>query len=177
MGGTSFDVSLIRDGQPELRNSTMINTYTVRAAEYRHHLDRRRRRIDRMDRRRRRRPDRPRKRRRRTGPGLLRPWRHTADRKPIATSFSAMSIPRAFSAATFAPRCQRGAPGDRRASCGSPRRDDRGGRDGPCDRSRTALMAQAMRLATVERGYDPRELHLYPLWAAPGPVHAVDLAT
>ena len=26
-----FDVSLIRDGQPELRNSTMINTYTVRA--------------------------------------------------------------------------------------------------------------------------------------------------
>ncbi|MGY4340108.1 hydantoinase/oxoprolinase family protein [Bradyrhizobium sp. LM2.9] len=31
MGGTSYDVSLIRDGQPELRNSTTINTYTVRA--------------------------------------------------------------------------------------------------------------------------------------------------
>src|SRR5690606_21189820 len=30
MGGTSFDVSLIRDGQPELRNAMMVNTYTVR---------------------------------------------------------------------------------------------------------------------------------------------------
>jgi N-methylhydantoinase A len=31
MGGTSYDVSLIRDGQPELRNSTTIDTYSVRA--------------------------------------------------------------------------------------------------------------------------------------------------
>lgn len=30
MGGTSFDVSLIRDHRPELRNSTMLKSYTVR---------------------------------------------------------------------------------------------------------------------------------------------------
>jgi N-methylhydantoinase A len=38
-----------------------------------------------------------------------------------------------------------------------------------------ALMAQAMRLATVERGYDPREFIFIPYGGA-GPVHAVDLA-
>lgn len=30
MGGTSFDVSLIRDHRPEIRNSTMLKSYTVR---------------------------------------------------------------------------------------------------------------------------------------------------
>lgn len=30
MGGTSFDVSLVRNARPEMRNSTEINTYTVR---------------------------------------------------------------------------------------------------------------------------------------------------
>jgi N-methylhydantoinase A len=38
-----------------------------------------------------------------------------------------------------------------------------------------ALMAQAMRLVTVERGYDPREFIYIPFGGA-GPVHAVDLA-
>jgi N-methylhydantoinase A len=38
-----------------------------------------------------------------------------------------------------------------------------------------ALMAQAMRLATVERGYDPRDFIYIPYGGA-GPVHAVDLA-
>ncbi|VTU41966.1 hydantoinase/oxoprolinase family protein [Variovorax sp. RA8] len=38
-----------------------------------------------------------------------------------------------------------------------------------------ALMAQAMRLMTVERGYDPREL-AYMCYGGAGPVHAVDLA-
>ena len=30
MGGTSFDVSLIRDGRPEVRNDTLLKSYTVR---------------------------------------------------------------------------------------------------------------------------------------------------
>ncbi len=38
-----------------------------------------------------------------------------------------------------------------------------------------ALMAQAMRLMTVERGYDPREL-AYMCYGGAGPVHAIDLA-
>lgn len=39
-----------------------------------------------------------------------------------------------------------------------------------------ALMAQAIRLMTVERGYDPREF-AYICYGGAGPVHAVDLAT
>jgi N-methylhydantoinase A len=39
-----------------------------------------------------------------------------------------------------------------------------------------ALMAQAMRLMTVERGYDPRDFS-YVCYGGAGPVHAVDLAT
>lgn len=38
-----------------------------------------------------------------------------------------------------------------------------------------ALMAQAMRLMTVERGYDPREF-TYVCYGGAGPVHAVELA-
>ncbi|MGE0797250.1 MAG: hydantoinase/oxoprolinase family protein [Lautropia sp.] len=38
-----------------------------------------------------------------------------------------------------------------------------------------ALMAQAMRIMTVERGHDPREL-AYMCYGGAGPVHAVDLA-
>ncbi|WP_292147955.1 hydantoinase/oxoprolinase family protein [Mesorhizobium sp.] len=38
-----------------------------------------------------------------------------------------------------------------------------------------ALMAQAMRLMTVERGYDPRDF-TYVCYGGAGPVHAVDLA-
>lgn len=38
-----------------------------------------------------------------------------------------------------------------------------------------ALMAQAMRLMTVERGFDPREL-TYMCYGGAGPVHAIDLA-
>ncbi len=38
-----------------------------------------------------------------------------------------------------------------------------------------SLMAQAMRLMTVERGFDPRELS-YMCYGGAGPVHAIDLA-
>jgi N-methylhydantoinase A len=38
-----------------------------------------------------------------------------------------------------------------------------------------ALMAQAMRIMTVERGHDPREL-AYMCYGGAGPVHAIDLA-
>ncbi|WP_176596505.1 MULTISPECIES: hydantoinase/oxoprolinase family protein [Sphingobium] len=39
-----------------------------------------------------------------------------------------------------------------------------------------ALMAQAMRLMTVERGYDPRDF-VYVCYGGAGPVHAIDLAS
>ncbi len=109
MGGTSFDVSLIRDGQPELRNSTMINTYTVRAPN-----------IDIIS----------------IGAGggsiawidegggvRIGPESAGAEPGPVCYGRGGLSRRR------LRARCQRGAPGDRRASCGSPRRDDRGGRD------------------------------------------------
>ena len=38
-----------------------------------------------------------------------------------------------------------------------------------------ALMAQAVRLVTVERGYDPRDF-VYLAFGGAGPVHAVELA-
>src|SRR5204862_1237702 len=38
-----------------------------------------------------------------------------------------------------------------------------------------ALMAQAVRLVTVERGYDPRDF-IYLAFGGAGPVHAVELA-
>ena len=173
MGGTSFDVSLIRDGKPEMRNSTEIKSYTVRCPN-----------IDIIS----------------VGAGggsiawiddgggvRIGPESAGADpgpacygrggERPTVTdcnlllgyvdpeSFSAGDLKLDVAAATQAIERHLAEPL---------------GVD-IVEAARTvravanALMAQAVRLVTVERGYDPRDFSYLPFGGA-GPVHAVDIA-
>jgi N-methylhydantoinase A len=173
MGGTSFDVSLIRDGQPELRNSTMINTYTVRAPN-----------IDIIS----------------IGAGggsiawidegggvRIGPESAGAEPGPVCygrggtrpTVTDCNLIlgyvdPESFLGGDFAL--------DVKAARQAIAEHLAGPLGVTIEEAATtvrqvanALMAQAMRLATVERGYDPRDFIFIPYGGA-GPVHAVDLA-
>ena len=173
MGGTSYDVSLIRDGQPELRNSTMINTYTVRAPN-----------IDIIS----------------IGAGggsiawidegggvRIGPESAGADPGPVCygrggtrpTVTDCNLIlgyvdPESFLGGDFAldVKAARTAIETHLATPLGVTIEEAAT---TVRQVANALMAQAMRLATVERGYDPREFIFIPYGGA-GPVHAVDLA-
>ena len=80
MGGTSFDVALVSDGVPDGHDRGRDRRPPDRLADPRHPHRRRRRRLDRLDRQRRPARGRPGQRGRRTGPRVLRPRRHAADR-------------------------------------------------------------------------------------------------
>jgi N-methylhydantoinase A len=173
MGGTSFDVSLIREGQPELRNSTMINTYTVRAPN-----------IDIIS----------------IGAGggsiawidegggvRIGPESAGAEPGPVCygrggtrpTVTDCNLIlgyvdPASFLGGDFAldVEAARKAIEEHLARPLSVTIEEAAT---TVRQVANALMAQAMRLATVERGYDPREFIFIPYGGA-GPVHAIDLA-
>jgi N-methylhydantoinase A len=173
MGGTSFDVSLIRDGQPELRNSTMINTYTVRAPN-----------IDIIS----------------IGAGggsiawidegggvRIGPESAGAEPGPVCygrggtrpTVTDCNLIlgyvdPSSFLGGDFAldVEAARRAIAEHLATPLGVTIEEAAT---TVRQVANALMAQAMRLATVERGYDPRDFIFIPYGGA-GPVHAVDLA-
>jgi N-methylhydantoinase A len=173
MGGTSYDVSLIRDGQPELRNSTTINTYTVRAPN-----------IDIIS----------------IGAGggsiawidegggvRIGPESAGADPGPVCygrggtrpTVTDCNLIlgyvdPESFLGGDFAldVKAAREAIETHLATPLGVTIEEAAT---TVRQVANALMAQAMRLATVERGYDPREFIFIPYGGA-GPVHAVDLA-
>jgi N-methylhydantoinase A len=173
MGGTSFDVSLIRDGAPELRNSMMINSYTVRTPN-----------IDIIS----------------IGAGggsiawidegggvRIGPESAGAEPGPVCygrggtrptvtdcnlilgyvdpSSFLGGDFSLDVEAARHAIAQHLATPlGVEIEQAATTVR-----------MVANALMAQAMRLATVERGYDPRDFIFIPFGGA-GPVHAVDLA-
>ncbi len=173
MGGTTFDVSLIRDSRPELRNSSLLHTHAVRAPT----ID-----IDSIG----------------AGGGSIAwidsgggvhigPQSAGADpgpacygrggKRPTVTDCNVLLgyvDPNSFLGGEF-------------------KLDARAAADAveehlakPLGVSAleaawtvrvvaNALMAQAMRLMTVERGFDPRELS-YMCYGGAGPVHAIDLA-
>jgi N-methylhydantoinase A len=173
MGGTSFDVSLIRNGQPELRNSMMINTYTVRTPN-----------IDIIS----------------IGAGggsiawidegggvRIGPESAGAEPGPVCykrggtrpTVTDCNLIlgyvdPESFLGGDFALdiAAARAAISEHLAVPLGVSIEEAAT---TVRQVANALMAQAMRLATVERGYDPRDFIFIPYGGA-GPVHAVDLA-
>lgn len=173
MGGTSFDVSLIRGSQPELRNSMMINTYTVRTPN-----------IDIIS----------------IGAGggsiawidegggvRIGPESAAADpgpacygrggTRPTVTDCNLVLgyvDPISFLGGKFAldARAARKAV---EVHLADPLGLSVEEAAATVRRVANALMAQAMRLATVERGYDPRDFTYIPFGGA-GPVHAIDLA-
>ena len=173
MGGTSFDVSLIREGQPELRNAMTINTYTVRTPN-----------IDIIS----------------IGAGggsiawideaggvRIGPESAAADpgpacygrggTRPTVTDCNLVLgyvDPESFLGGKFALDAEAA----RRAvetHLAVPLGCSVEEAAATVRKVANALMAQAMRLATVERGYDPREFTYIPFGGA-GPVHAIDLA-
>jgi N-methylhydantoinase A len=173
MGGTSFDVSLVRNSRPEMRNSTMLRSYTVRAPN-----------IDivsigagggsiaRID----------------EGGGVrIGPESAGADPGPVCyrrggarpTVTDCNLVlghidPESFLGGNFSLDVE-GA----RAAVKKHLADPLGVTPEEAALSvrniANSLMAQAMRLVTVERGYDPRDFVYVPYGGA-GPVHAVDLA-
>ena len=173
MGGTSFDVSLIRDGKPEVRNDTLLHSYTVRCPN-----------IDIIS----------------VGAGggsiawidegggvHVGPQSAGADpgpacygrggTRPTVTDCNVILghvEPESFLG------------GDFKLDVAAAERAVKEHLADPLgvsaiDAARTvraianALMAQAVRLVTVERGYDPRDF-AYLAFGGAGPVHAVELA-
>lgn len=173
MGGTSFDVSLVRNARPEMRNSTVLNSYTVRCPN-----------IDIIS----------------IGAGggsiawvdegggiRIGPESAAADPGPVcygkggerptvtdcnlvlgfvdAESFIGGGFALDVDAAQAAIRKHLAEPLGITVETAAL----------TVRRVANALMAQAMRLVTVERGFDPRDFVYIPYGGA-GPVHAVDLA-
>ncbi len=173
MGGTSFDVSLVRDAQPEMAVSAMLNTYTVRVPN-----------IDIIS----------------IGAGggsiawidegggvRIGPESARADpgpacygrggTRPTVTDCNLVLgyvDPESFIGGEFALDVA-AAEAAIRTHLSEPLGVSMEEAALTVRRVANALMAQAMRLVTVERGYDPREFVYVPYGGA-GPVHAVDLA-
>lgn len=173
MGGTSFDVSLVRDYKPEARNEALINTYTVRCPN-----------IDIVS--------------IGAGGGSI-AWIDEAGGVRIGpASAGADPGPACYGRGGEQPTvtdCNlllgyldpgHFLGGEFSLDVEAAERAVRSHLADPLGKSTTeaaqtvravanALMAQAIRLVTVERGYDPREFVYIPYGGA-GPVHAVDLA-
>ncbi len=173
MGGTTFDVSLVRDGRPELRTEATVHTYAVRAPT----ID-----IDSIG----------------AGGGSI-AWIDAGGGVRIGPQ-SAGADP---GPACYGRGGERPTVTDCNLVLGYVDPDSFLGGEFKLDRSAAeraidlhlaqplgvsvleaarivravsnSLMAQAMRLMTVERGFDPREF-AYLCYGGAGPVHAVDLA-
>jgi N-methylhydantoinase A len=173
MGGTTFDVSLVRDGRPELRTEAMVHTYAVRAPT----ID-----IDSIG----------------AGGGSI-AWIDAGGGVRIGPH-SAGADP---GPACYGRGGERPTVTDCNVVLGFVDPDSFLGGEFKLDRAAAerairvhlaeplgvsvteaarivravsnSLMAQAMRLMTVERGFDPREF-AYLCYGGAGPVHAVDLA-
>jgi N-methylhydantoinase A len=173
MGGTSFDVSLVRHSRPEMRNSTMLRSYTVRAPN-----------IDIVS----------------IGAGggsiawidegegvRIGPESAGADPGPVCyrrggtrpTVTDCNLVlghidPESFLGGGFGLDVE-GARDAVRKHLAEPLGMTPEAAALSVRNIANSLMAQAMRLVTVERGYDPRDFVYVPYGGA-GPVHAVDLA-
>ncbi|MFZ9507850.1 MAG: hydantoinase/oxoprolinase family protein [Burkholderiaceae bacterium] len=173
MGGTTFDVSLVRDGRPELRTEAMVHTYAVRSPT----ID-----IDSIG----------------AGGGSI-AWIDAGGGVRIGPQ-SAGADP---GPACYGRGGERPTVTDCNLVLGYVDPDSFLGGEFRLDRAAAeraiethlakplgvstleaarivravsnSLMAQAMRLMTVERGFDPREF-AYLCYGGAGPVHAVDLA-
>ncbi len=173
MGGTSFDVSLIRNARPEMRNSTVLNTFTVRCPN-----------IDIIS----------------IGAGggsiawvdeaggvRIGPESAAADpgpacygkggTRPTVTDCNLVLgfvDPDSFIGGGFKLDVAAAAAAIKN-NLADPLGIDVEAAALMVRQVANALMAQAMRLVTVERGFDPRDFVYIPYGGA-GPVHAVDLA-
>lgn len=173
MGGTSFDVSLVRGARPEMRNSTLLNSYTIRCPN-----------IDIIS----------------IGAGggsiawidegggvRIGPESAGADpgpacygrggTRPTVTDCNLVLghvDPGSFIGGDFALDVA-AAEAVIREHLAEPLGTSVEEAALTVRQVANALMAQAMRLVTVERGYDPREFVYVPYGGA-GPVHAVELA-
>jgi len=173
MGGTTFDVSLIRDSRPELRNSSLLHTHAVRAPT----ID-----IDSIG----------------AGGGSIAwidsgggvhigPQSAGADpgpacygrggKRPTVTDCNVLLgyvDPNSFLGGEFKLDAQAAAEAVEE-HLAKPLGVSALEAAWTVRVVANALMAQAMRLMTVERGFDPREL-AYMCYGGAGPVHAIDLA-
>jgi N-methylhydantoinase A len=173
MGGTTFDVSLIRDSRPELRNSSLLHTHAVRAPT----ID-----IDSIG----------------AGGGSIAwidsgggvhigPQSAGADpgpacygrggKRPTVTDCNVLLgyvDPNSFLGGEFKLDAQAAAEAVEE-HLAKPLGVTALEAAWTVRVVANALMAQAMRLMTVERGFDPRELS-YMCYGGAGPVHAIDLA-
>ena len=174
MGGTSCDVSLVLGGSAAVGQRAQRRRPGAGAADGGRAHGRRRRRLDRLARRRRRAARGAALGGRRPRPGLLRARRHRADRdrrQPAA------GLPRRGVAAGRRRAPRRATPPS--AAVGRARRRARArARTRPPPASRawpTPRWPQAVRVVTVERGIDPRDLALVAFGGA-GPLHAAQIA-
>lgn len=173
MGGTSYDVSLIRDGKPEVRNDTLLKSYTVRCPN-----------IDIVS--------------VGAGGGSL-AWIDEGGGVHVGpASAGADPGPACYGRGGTRPTVtdcnvilghvepESFLGGDFKLDVAAAERAVRDHLATPLgidvvEAARTvraianALMAQAVRLVTVERGYDPRDF-IYLAFGGAGPVHAVELA-
>jgi N-methylhydantoinase A len=170
MGGTTFDVSLIRDSRPELRTSSLLHTHAVRAPT----ID-----IDSIG----------------AGGGSIAwidsgggvhigPQSAGADpgpacygrggKHPTVTVLLGYVDPNSFLGGEFKLDAQAAATAVEEYLA-KPLGVSTLEAAWTVRVVANALMAQAMRLMTVERGFDPRELS-YMCYGGAGPVHAIDLA-
>ena len=174
MGGTSCDVCVVLGGSVREAAGREVGGRPGRAADARHPHRRRRRRLDRLARPGRRAARRAALRGRPARPRLLRPRRHRADghrRQPPARP-AARRAPRsaATSRSTATPRTTAVTRARRQRSDLEPLECAEG-----ILRVANAEMVRALRVMTVERGVDPRELALLCFGGAGG-LHAAEIA-